>query len=644
MVGYRTAVHGEHGERAAAAAAADGEEHHGSDDERSIAADSWSVKSEYGSTLDGEDTRTAEVMEVMATVEDDNNGLEDGEGRDAGNGSVLGQQSHWDAVYADDLATFHERGEPGEIWFGESVMEIMVEWTTRVAAALAAGLPAEQVRASSVTACSPPQGRQGVHGSTAGDAAAWRVLDLGTGNGLLLHALSKHGFKDLTGSDYSEAAIELARAVAQRHGHHAINFHVDNILDSRLEGQYELVTDKGTLDAVGLHQDGASRKKMYMQAVERLIAPGGLLVITSCNLTKEELIAEFCNIDSPTSTTATRGFKQAREANGTQSMPSRAAFELVDFVRSYPSFRFGGSEGSRLELQHPRTRRPPVQARSAALAIFVRKELWRLPAASLVFSSTPETLVGLYLVYFFRVFERQLGSNKYAVFTIFATVLSTLLELLALTLLRDPESELTIAPGPYGLLFASFVPFFFDIPVSTRFTIFGAQFSDKSFVYLGGLQVLLSSYKRSIIPGLCGLLAGAVYRSNFLRIKQVQFPELVAIAAARLFAPVISQPLHSPLHRPHRPPPPGVAANSGPGQGFQDQLIGGAPAAAVQPHYAGRLAASAPPLAPPPPPSAEALATLEAMGFPRDLALRALAQARNDLNVATNILLESTAS
>lgn len=46
-----------------------------------------------------------------------------------------------------------------------------------------------------------------------------------------------------------------------------------------------------------------------------------------------------------------------------------------------------------------------------------------------------------------------------------------------------------MAPGPYGLIFASFVPFFFDIPISTRFKIFGARFSDKSFVYLAGLQV-----------------------------------------------------------------------------------------------------------------------------------------------------------
>lgn len=36
-------------------------------------------------------------------------------------------------------------------------------------------------------------------------------------------------------------------------------------------------------------------------------------------------------------------------------------------------------------------------------------------AAPFVFSSTPETVFGLYLVYFFRVFERHIGSNKYSV-------------------------------------------------------------------------------------------------------------------------------------------------------------------------------------------------------------------------------------
>lgn len=52
----------------------------------------------------------------------------------------------------------------------------------------------------------------------------------------------------------------------------------------------------------------------------------------------------------------------------------------------------------------------------------------------------------------------------------------------------DP-SAILVTPGPYGLIFASFVPFFFDIPVSTRIRLFGVHFSDKSFIYLAGLQV-----------------------------------------------------------------------------------------------------------------------------------------------------------
>jgi hypothetical protein len=38
---------------------------HYSDDERSVAADSWSVKSEYGSTLDGDDQRNADVVDAL---------------------------------------------------------------------------------------------------------------------------------------------------------------------------------------------------------------------------------------------------------------------------------------------------------------------------------------------------------------------------------------------------------------------------------------------------------------------------------------------------------------------------------------------------------------------------------------------------
>ncbi|CAK9231635.1 unnamed protein product [Sphagnum troendelagicum] len=220
-------------------------------------------------------------------------------------------------------------------------------------------------------------------------------------------------------------------------------------------------------------------------------------------------------------------------------------------------------------------------------------ELWRLVTSPCVFSSTPELLFGLYLVYFFRVFERQIGSNKYLVFLLFSTAFTTILEVVTLAAFRG----ISLTPGPYGLIFASFVPFFFDIPISTRFKVFGGHFSDKSFVYLAGLQLLLSSWKRSLVPGICGIIAGFIYKSNVLRIRRAKFPEGLAAATAQLFSPFMS----------------GVSSPS----------------------------TNAPPLSALLPPPEESVSTLVAMGFIREDALQALAIARNDMATATNFLLES---
>ena len=70
---------------------------------------------------------------------------------------------------------------------------------------------------------------------------------------------------------------------------------------------------------------------------------------------------------------------------------------------------------------------------------------------------------------------------------------SSVFELLCLYFLADTNYISTLASGPYGLIFASFVPFFLDIPITSRFRIFGLNFSDKSFIYLAGLQVSLLS-------------------------------------------------------------------------------------------------------------------------------------------------------
>jgi hypothetical protein len=48
-------------------------------------------------------------------------------------------------------------------------------------------------------------------------------------------------------------------------------------------------------------------------------------------------------------------------------------------------------------------------------SVYEKLKIWRLVASLFAFSSTPELIFGAALLYYFRVFERQIGSNKYAV-------------------------------------------------------------------------------------------------------------------------------------------------------------------------------------------------------------------------------------
>ncbi|KAL3637134.1 Rhomboid-like protein 20 [Castilleja foliolosa] len=257
--------------------------------------------------------------------------------------------------------------------------------------------------------------------------------------------------------------------------------------------------------------------------------------------------------------------------------------------------------------------------------IFKKLQIWKLIVSVFGFSSTPELVFGVYLLYYFRVFERQIGSNKYTVFILFSVFVSLLLEVLSQWLLKDPSLSI-LTSGPYGLIFSSFIPFYFDIPVSTRFRVFGLNFSDKTFIYLAGVQLFLASWKRSMLPGICGILAGSLYRLNVFRVRRMKFPEFISSFFSRLSLSSIV----------NTSPPTRSSSSS-------RNILGSAP----PPPYAGRQVEanypSAPLLSSSTEPPEDAIATLVSMGFDRDSARQALVHARNDVNAATNILLESQA-
>ncbi|XVF71524.1 hypothetical protein PTKIN_Ptkin12aG0044800 [Pterospermum kingtungense] len=308
-----------------------------SDDERSVAADSWSIKSDYGSTLDDEQ-RHADAAEALSSAVNfraasDYSSDKDEPDSDAMT-SMLGLQSYWDGAYADELANFREHGHAGEIWFGADVMDTVTSWTKSLCIDISKGhMPnhVDEVKPETVEQDDKY-------------LSCWSVLDIGTGNGLLLQELAKQGFTDLTGTDYSEGAIDLARSLADRDGFSNIKFLVDDILQTKLERQFQLVMDKGTLDAIGLHPDGPIKRMMYWDSVSKLVAPGGVLVITSCNHTKDELVQEVESFNQ-------RSMAMPQEPNTIKDQETdrvRPPFLYLNHVRTYPTFMFGGSMGSRV--------------------------------------------------------------------------------------------------------------------------------------------------------------------------------------------------------------------------------------------------------------------------------------------------------
>ncbi|KAK8952943.1 hypothetical protein KSP40_PGU003912 [Platanthera guangdongensis] len=244
--------------------------------------------------------------------------------------------------------------------------------------------------------------------------------------------------------------------------------------------------------------------------------------------------------------------------------------------------------------------------------IIERPRFSRVIASTLAFSSIPELMFGLYLLYYFRLFERQIGSNKYSVFVLFSISVSLLFEVLALVFLRDQASG-ALASGPYGLIFASFVPFLCDIPISSQFRVFGISFSDKSFIYMSGLQLFLSSWKRSFLPTICGLFAGFLYRLNVLGIRKFKIPQFVASLIGRLS---LSAP-----------------RGASPSVNVRRNLP------TSDRHHQERNLGSTSTSIPEPPDSSVAM--LVSMGFDSNSARQALVHARNDINAATNILLEA---
>jgi hypothetical protein len=183
-------------------------------------------------------------------------------------------------------------------------------------------------------------------------------------------------------------------------------------------------------------------------------------------------------------------------------------------------------------------------------ALFVRFEYWRILTYQTCFSTAGELVVGLALLYQFRLFERHWGSRKFGTFLLLSYGISAILGCAALFLSQGMQRRLDFLPlGPYGLIFSLLVQWFFDIPVSHSVSLMGIPVSDKSFCYLLAAQLAMSFQPASYVAAGIGTFFGLCYRITPLR--GLLLPKSVCAFFGKVVLPIIEtapRPAAHPAH------------------------------------------------------------------------------------------------
>lgn len=180
------------------------------------------------------------------------------------NSSELGTKEYWDKSYDVEISNYKSHGDVGDIWFDEDSQLRIVKWILKNEKLL----------------------------KTDG------VLDLGSGNGMMLIELAREGFTTLLGVDYSAQAIELASQIAKDQNlSDVIQYkQVDLLSETEVKalGIFRILHDKGTYDAISLNpNDAKTKRNLYLRNLLTVMNEESFFIITSCNWTQSELVESF---------------------------------------------------------------------------------------------------------------------------------------------------------------------------------------------------------------------------------------------------------------------------------------------------------------------------------------------------------------
>lgn len=116
---------------------------------------------------------------------------------------------------------------------------------------------------------------------------AGKVLEVGTGSGIQAIELAKRGFQ-VTATDISHVAVSLARNNAKEKGV-KIDFKQDDLLNSQLNGEFDLILDRGCF-----HCFHTEQIREYVCTVYRLLkSPGYLLLQCRSDLESTNVLKNY---------------------------------------------------------------------------------------------------------------------------------------------------------------------------------------------------------------------------------------------------------------------------------------------------------------------------------------------------------------
>ncbi|KAM8976407.1 ubiquitin-associated domain-containing protein 2 isoform 2-T2 [Pelodytes ibericus] len=283
--------------------------------------------------------------------------------------------------------------------------------------------------------------------------------------------------------------------------------------------------------------------------------------------------------------------------------------------------------------------------------------IWRLISGRIVCLDLKDTFCSSLLIYNFRTLERRFGSRKFTSFLLGAWILSTLFDFLLIETVQLLFS-ITLSTLPSGFLapvFALFVPFYCSIPRVQLAHILGLfPITNKTLVYIVGLQLLTSSPYMSVIA-VSGLVSGLCYSWDVLKICKIFcIPSWLANLFSRTLEPFFSseEPVNETrvgmgatvdIQRQQRIEllDQQMMFSQIANLGRRQQQQGGTALwnNLLQPWRNRHGVNQAEPQAPPPPPEEQVTQLME-MGFSRSDVLTALRASNNDINIATNFLLQ----